>query len=92
MSLVCYVTFLGVIGTLMLIESVNAMRRRAPATRAVARRSSGQHNWIHGLPLKLRFQRSKLYISAIPPFVLGVFVGLLAPSWASAAASSWCRR
>jgi uncharacterized membrane protein YfcA len=75
---ICYVTFLGVIGTLMLIESVNAMRRARAGGGAVSARRPGQHSWIHGLPLKLRFQRSKLYISAIPPFMLGLFVGLLA--------------
>jgi len=74
---ICYVTFLGVIGTLMLIESVNTMRKARGGVVASARRS-GQHNWMHGLPLKLRFHRSKLYISAIPPFVIGLFVGLLA--------------
>jgi uncharacterized protein len=74
---VCYVTFLGVIGTLMLIESVNTMRKTRSGASASARRS-GQHNWIHGLPFKLRFQRSKLYISAIPPLLIGLFVGLLA--------------
>ena len=74
---VCYVTFLGVIGTLMLIESVNTMRKIRRGG-AVANRRSGQHLWIHRLPLKLRFQRSKLYISAIPPFFIGLFVGLLA--------------
>ena len=75
---ICYVTFLGVIGTLMLIESINAMRRARAGGGAVSARRPGQHSWIHGLPLKLRFQRSKLYISAIPPFMLGLFVGLLA--------------
>jgi uncharacterized membrane protein YfcA len=74
---ICYVTFLGVIGTLMLIESVNTMRKVRGGVSVSARRS-GQHNWIHGLPLKLRFHRSKLYISAIPPLFIGVFVGLLA--------------
>src|SRR4051794_32393969 len=73
----CYVTFLGVVGTLMLIESGNTMRKMRGGT-SVSRRRSGQHMWIHGLPLKLRFQRSKLYISAIPPFLIGMFVGLLA--------------
>ncbi len=73
----CYVTFLGVIGTLMLIESINTMRKARAGASASARRP-GQHNWIHGLPLKLRFQRSKLYISAIPPLLIGLFVGLLA--------------
>jgi hypothetical protein len=74
---VCYVTFLGVIGSLMLIESVNTMRKTRAGASASARRP-GQHIWIHRLPLKLRFQRSKLYISAIPPLLIGLFVGLLA--------------
>ena len=74
---VCYVTFLGVIGSLMMIESVNTIRKTR-AGGSVSARRPGQHNWIHGLPFKLRFQRSKLYISAIPPLLIGVFVGLLA--------------
>jgi uncharacterized membrane protein YfcA len=74
---ICYVTFLGVIGTLMLIESLNTMRKTRTGA-GVSDRRSGQHSWIHRLPLKLRFQRSKLYISAIPPFFIGLFVGLLA--------------
>lgn len=73
----CYVTFLGVIGTLMMIESANAIRQTRSG-RVVSGRRPGQHNWVHGLPLKMRFNRSKLYISAIPPVVLGLFVGLLA--------------
>jgi uncharacterized membrane protein YfcA len=73
----CYVTFMGVIGTLMLIESINAMRK-VQGGLVLSPRRSGQHNWWDGLPLKLRFHRSKLYISAVPPFLLGVFVGLLA--------------
>jgi uncharacterized membrane protein YfcA len=74
---ICYVTFLGVIGTLMLIESGNSIRKTRQGTISVTRRS-GQHNWIHGLPLKIRFTRSKLYISAIPAFVIGIGVGVLA--------------
>ena len=72
-----YVTFLGVIGSLMLIESLNAIRkaRLAPGTSG---RRPGQHSWVHGLPIKMRFQRSKLYISAIPPAMIGAFVGFLA--------------
>jgi hypothetical protein len=73
----CYVTFMGVIGALMLIESINAMRK-VQGGLVLSPRRSGQHNWWDGLPLKLRFHRSKLYISAVPPFLLGVFVGLLA--------------
>jgi uncharacterized membrane protein YfcA len=72
-----YVTFLGVIGGLMLIESLRAIQRTRAGKPATPRKP-GQHNWIHGLPLKMRFHRSRLYISAIPPLVLGLIVGLLA--------------
>ncbi|MDX2287404.1 MAG: sulfite exporter TauE/SafE family protein [Hyphomicrobiaceae bacterium] len=71
-----YVTFLGIIGTLMMIESLNTMRKAA-AGKSVSMRRPGQHSWIHGLPLKMRFHRSKLYISAIPPLLIGAFVGML---------------
>jgi uncharacterized membrane protein YfcA len=72
-----YVAFLGTIGALMLWESVNAIRR-ARGGKTVSTRRSGQHNWIHGLPFKMRFPRSRLYISTIPPLVIGGVVGLLA--------------
>jgi uncharacterized membrane protein YfcA len=71
-----YVGLLGVIGLLMLGESLRAMRR-ARAGKPVTGRRPGQHNWIHGLPLKMRFPRSRLYISAIPPLAIGWVVGLL---------------
>jgi uncharacterized membrane protein YfcA len=71
-----YVVFLGIIGMLMLMESVRTLMR----TRQVGakRGKLHQHNWLHGLPLKMRFRRSKLYISAIVPFVIGFLVGVLA--------------
>jgi len=72
-----YVIFLGAVGILMLIESLNALRK-ARSGKSGPRRRPGQHGWIHGLPFKMRFQRSKLYISAIPPILLGMLVGLLA--------------
>lgn len=71
-----YVTFLGVIGTLMLIESVGAIRS-AQTGKPRAARQSGQHNWIHNLPFKMRFHRSKLYISIVPALLIGAFVGFL---------------
>lgn len=73
---VCYVTFLGVIGTLMLIESLGEIRRVRAGQQSAARKP-GQHSWVHGLPLKMRFHRSRLYISALPPLAIGMFVGLL---------------
>jgi uncharacterized membrane protein YfcA len=71
-----YVVFLGIIGALMLAESLRTiMRSRKPGG---ARGKLHQHNWLHGLPLKMRFRRSKLYISAILPLAIGAFVGVLA--------------
>ena len=70
------VVFLGIIGSLMLTESVRTIiRSRKPGA---VRGKLHQHNWLHGLPLKMRFRRSKLYISAILPLALGAFVGILA--------------
>jgi len=71
-----YVTFLGIIGTLMMIEALNTIRKTRGGKQISARRP-GQHSWIHGLPFKMRFHRSKLYISAIPPLLIGAFVGFL---------------
>lgn len=70
-----YVTFLGVIGGLMLVESLNAIRKRKLGLSGKQRKA--RHNWVHGFPLKMRFHHSKMYISAIPPLVLGVMVGLM---------------
>lgn len=71
-----YVVFLGVIGALMMIESLNAINA-AKGGGAISHRKPGQHNWVHGLPFKMRFERSKLYISVIPPLMIGAFVGFL---------------
>ncbi len=71
-----YVFFLSIIGTLMLVESSRAiLRRRSGRT---ARRKLHQHYWVHRWPLRMRFRKSKLYISAIPPFLIGALVGILA--------------
>ena len=71
-----YVLFLGGVGALMLYESARAiLRARGGASPA---RGAARHSWIHGLPLKMRFPQSRLYISAIPPFVLGALMGVLA--------------
>ncbi|MFD1695111.1 sulfite exporter TauE/SafE family protein [Roseibium aestuarii] len=71
-----YVTFLGTIGSLMLVESVRAMRRRRSG-QVVRVKRPGQHNWIHGLPFKMRFRQSRLYVSVIPVITLGATIGFL---------------
>jgi uncharacterized membrane protein YfcA len=72
----CYVVFLGTVGCLMFVESVRAwfrMHRRGGPGFSKRHR----HLWLHHLPLKLRFHRSRLYISALAPLCLGFLVGIL---------------
>jgi uncharacterized membrane protein YfcA len=71
-----YVVFLGSVGSLMLWESVNSMRRTA-RNNPVPLRKPGQHNWVHRLPFKMRFKRSKIYLSIIPVILLGFAIGIL---------------
>jgi uncharacterized protein len=71
----CYVVLLGVLGSMMGVESVRTiLRQRRPGA---ARRRLHRHTWMHGLPLKTRFRRSQLYISALLPIGLGFGVGVL---------------
>ncbi|MGO4439357.1 sulfite exporter TauE/SafE family protein [Rhizobium sp. RAF56] len=71
-----YVIFLGTVGGLMLMESLYAMRRAARNEAPIARRP-GHHNWVHRLPLKMRFKKSKIYLSVIPVIALGFGIGIL---------------
>jgi hypothetical protein len=71
-----YVVLLGSIGGLMLNESIRTIRA-ARKGEPPPLKKTGQHSWVHGLPFKVRFRRSKLYISIIPPVILGVLVGVL---------------
>lgn len=73
---ISYLLFLGVIGGLMLRESVGAILRRRRGDPSPPRRDR-RPVWLYGLPFKMRFPRSRLYISVIPPLVLGGFVGIL---------------
>ena len=70
----CYVLFLGIIGSLMFVESLNAIRK----TKSGAAPKRKKHNWVHNLPIKMKFRTSGLYISVIPPILVGVLVGILA--------------
>ena len=68
-----YVVFLSIIGGLMLSESIRAILRRRKQTPT----KRHHHYWVHGLPLKMRFRKSRLYISAILPIGVGFLVGVL---------------
>ncbi len=71
-----YVVMLGTVGGLMLVESVSAIRRTRDGA-APTLKKPGQHNWIHRLPLKMRFRASKLFVSVIPVIGLGAGIGFL---------------
>jgi uncharacterized protein len=73
---VSYVLLLGIVGALMVIESVRAIFR-ARQGKPVELRKPGSHTWIHGLPLKLRFKRSRIYVSAIPVWGIGFIIGFV---------------
>ncbi|HHH89630.1 MAG TPA: sulfite exporter TauE/SafE family protein [Aliiroseovarius sp.] len=69
-----YVTFLSIIGGLMFFESLRAIMK----TKAGAAPKRRKHTWLHNLPGKMKFRTSGLYISVIPPLLVGVLVGVLA--------------
>lgn len=71
-----YVGLLGTIGGLMMIEAVTALRRRGSGGKVILKRK--HHNWVHGLPFKMKFRTSGLYISVIPPLGVGMLVGVMA--------------
>ena len=76
----CYVVFLGIIGSLMFVESLGAIRRARSAAKGkpVAPPRRRERKWVHTLPFKMRFRTSGLYISIIPPLLVGLLVGILA--------------
>jgi hypothetical protein len=70
-----YVLFLGTIGGMMFVESLRAILRSGQPGRAPRR--AHVHGWVHGLPFKMKFRASGLYISVLPPLAVGAFVGFL---------------
>ena len=71
-----YVTLLTIVGAMMIYESVRAEMRTRRGMPATLRRP-GSHTWLHGLPFKLRFKRSKIYVSAIPVWAIGFIIGFV---------------
>lgn len=72
-----YVVLLGTVGAMMFAESLRALLRVSAAGGAPARTKLHQHTWLHGMPFKTRFPRSRLYISALLPILVGFGVGVL---------------
>ncbi len=71
-----YVTLLTIVGGLMINESVRAIIRSYRGG-PLALRRPGSHTWAHGLPFKVRFKRSKIYVSAIPVWTIGFIIGFV---------------
>ena len=71
-----FIFFLGLVGFSMLFESARTTIKKYRTTSTI-RTKLHQHSWLHGLPFKMRFHRSKLYISTIPPLLIGFVVGVL---------------
>lgn len=72
-----YVLFLSVIGTLIMVESLRTIYTHWTG-HPVQLRHRAQHNWLHALPWRIRFRRSRLYISFVPPVLIGAISGFLA--------------
>jgi uncharacterized protein len=73
---ISYVILLGSVGTMMVIEGVRASLR-ARQGKPVDLRHPGSHTWIHGLPFKVRFKQSRIYISVIPVAAIGFTMGFV---------------
>lgn len=71
-----FLVLLGFVGTLMLVEAVRAMLKRRAGV-VVREKLPNQHNWIHGLPMRIRFKRSRLYISVLPVIAIGLCIGFV---------------
>ena len=73
---ISYVVLLSAVGGLMINESLRAIIRQQQGKPATPRRG-GSHTWVHGLPLKMRFKRSKIYVSVIPVLAIGLLIGFV---------------
>jgi len=71
-----YLLFLGLVGLAMLIEAARSLLRDLKGVKTPLK-LPGQHNWVHGLPLRIRFKRSKLYVSVLPVLFIGSSIGFL---------------
>jgi uncharacterized protein len=72
-----YLLFLGSIGSLMMVESIRSILKSRKVGPPPPRRLPGQHSWVQVLPLRMRFRRSKLYISVIPVLAIGFGIGII---------------
>ncbi len=71
-----FLILLGFVGTLMMVEAVRSILKRRAGI-VVREKLPNQHNWFHGLPFRVRFKKSRLYISVVPVLLLGFCIGVV---------------
>ena len=71
-----YMYILAIIGTIMLVQGVSEIDRAR--RKVTVKKKLHSHYWIHGLPFRMRFKKSKLYESIFTPIIIGLLVGYLA--------------
>ena len=71
-----FLILLGFVGTLMMVEAVRSIIKRRAGI-VVREKLPNQHNWFHGLPFRVRFKKSRLYISVVPVLLLGFCIGVV---------------
>ena len=71
-----YMYILAIIGTIMLVQGVGEIDRAR--RKVIVKKKLHSHYWIHGLPFRMRFKKSKLYESIFTPIIIGLLVGYLA--------------
>ena len=71
-----YMYILAIIGTIMLVQGISEIDRARK--KIIVKKKLHSHYWIHGLPFRMRFKKSKLYESAFTPIIIGLIVGFIA--------------
>ncbi len=71
-----YMYLLAIVGTLMLIQTYK--EKTLQSKKISIKQKLHEHNWLQGLPIRMRFPKSKLYESALTPILLGLVVGFVA--------------
>ena len=71
-----YMYILAIIGTMMLVQGVSEIDRAR--RKIILKQKLHSHYWIHGLPFRMRFKKSRLYESIFTPIIIGLLVGFIA--------------
>lgn len=73
---ISYLVLLGSVGSLMLVEAIRSLLKRRAGI-VVREKLPNQHSWVHGLPMRIRFKKSRLYVSVLPVLAIGLCIGFI---------------